>query len=129
VPIQSMNCPKCGKPASEYMPGKWECLSCRSRFIYEEPLKPDRYLKVERTTRADDSMFFVCTKCCVRFPRAAHGEYVCPRCKRSYCQEHRGSSKWCLKCRNRMLLFAFLILCAIGAVTQIISWLLAIPLQ
>ena len=45
--VNLMNCPKCGKRASEYAPNKWECLSCGSRFVYEPPLKPDKYIRQE----------------------------------------------------------------------------------
>ncbi len=37
MPLQSTSCPKCGKEASEYAEGKWRCLHCGLKFIYEKP--------------------------------------------------------------------------------------------
>ena len=39
MPVVAMNCPVCGKMATEYEEGKWQCLSprCQVKFLYEKP--------------------------------------------------------------------------------------------
>ena len=44
MPIQSTACPKCGKETSEYAPGKWKCLHCGRKFIYEKPPAVTQYI-------------------------------------------------------------------------------------
>jgi len=38
--IVNMACPKCGGQASEYDAGKWACLKCGNKFLYEAPPPP-----------------------------------------------------------------------------------------
>jgi DNA-directed RNA polymerase subunit RPC12/RpoP len=40
MPVQSMSCPKCGRQATEYAEGKWQCLHCGIKFLYEKPTAP-----------------------------------------------------------------------------------------
>lgn len=38
--IVNMACPKCGGQASEYDAGKWSCLQCQNKFLYQPPPPP-----------------------------------------------------------------------------------------
>lgn len=40
MPVVSMNCPVCGKQATEYDENKWQCLYCGGKFRYERPMAP-----------------------------------------------------------------------------------------
>jgi hypothetical protein len=55
--VHKMNCPRCGRAASEYQPNKWKCLTCGTSFIYEPPIKPDRYVRIEKVEKMDASSF------------------------------------------------------------------------
>jgi hypothetical protein len=87
--IIPMSCPHCGKPASEYAPDKWQCLTCRRKFLYEPPKKPDKYVRIEEVSSLDGSSFFVCGNCGGRFPRGSIPEFTCRRCHKSFCPEHK----------------------------------------
>lgn len=91
--VQLMNCPSCGKQASEFQPGKWRCLTCGAYFEYQAPRQPDRYVKIETVTGLAESSFFVCAICGGKFNRANHPEYTCKECKRSVCSEHMGKGE------------------------------------
>lgn len=100
APVQSMNCPKCGKSASEYQPNKWKCLHCGRKFIYEPPRHPDNYVKVEHVTTIADDSFYICGSCGGKFPKHSYAEFTCTRCKKSVCPEHvdKQSKGYCKKC-------------------------------
>jgi hypothetical protein len=113
--VKSMVCPSCGAPASEYQQNKWECLSCGRRFVYEPPRHPDQYVRVEKVEKLDDSSFFICGYCGGKFPRHSHAEYVCKRCKKSFCQEHiNKKTQRCKRCdaavRSVFMLIAIAVL-------------------
>ena len=46
--IQVMNCPVCKQPATEYDINKWRCLSCQTKFIYEEPTKTSENIILQK---------------------------------------------------------------------------------
>jgi hypothetical protein len=100
--VQSMCCPKCGRPASEYAPSKWQCLHCQTRFIYEPPPQPDQYIKVETVTKFDDMTFFECAKCHGKFPKMSSPEYCCKTCGNTFCKSCMSvyAGHECKNCRS-----------------------------
>lgn len=110
--IQTMNCPHCGREATEYQECKWQCLYCGTKFIYEPPpkppplFKPDRYIKNEKILSLDEtSHFFLCSSCGGRFSRLSFPEFKCRVCGQSLCKDHaihdmHGSPPICRSCQN-----------------------------
>ncbi len=122
--LQPLNCPSCGREASEYEPSKWQCLRCGRRFAYEAPARPDSYQRVEHVTTLDDSSFFVCANCHGRFPRQSYPEFVCKKCDKSFCAEHmhKEVKGYCKACGHTwtcvgcliLALLAFVLLAVLG---------------
>lgn len=83
MPVQSMNCPKCGGRASEYAPNKWQCLKCQSRFIYEPP--PEDPVPDEYVVHKLDSDRFRCSSCGGTFSELAFAKYHCKACGAVIC--------------------------------------------
>ena len=52
--VEVMICSICGKPATEYDEGKWKCLNCGLKFIYEKPPTSDKKeISISHTTKSD----------------------------------------------------------------------------
>lgn len=115
MPVQLMNCPSCGKQASEYEPSKWQCLSCGSKFVYEPP--PE--MKVEkREVIVASQQEFQCAVCGGTFDTKGVGKYVCANCGAVVCGTRlpsgegtcfRFSAKVCKLCysKRQVLLLVF----------------------
>ena len=100
--VHPMNCPKCGKPASEYQANKWRCLSCGVSFIYEPAPKPDQYVRIEKVEMMDESSFFTCSRCQGKFPRHSYAQFKCASCGQPICPQCM-DAKWktyCQQCAN-----------------------------
>ena len=125
--VQPMNCPKCGKRASEYQPNKWECLYCGRRFIYEPPRHPDSYVRIEQVTSFDDSSFYVCADCGGKFPKHSYAEFTCKKCKKAFCPEHvdKQMKGYCKQCALALTmaygcgcLIVIIIICVIAGLAK-----------
>jgi ribosomal protein L37AE/L43A len=126
VTVNLMNCPKCGKRASEYAPNKWECLSCGSRFVYEPPLKPDKYIKQEATVTPDEAAFFGCCGCRRRVSKFVEAAYVCRKCGYTFCEKcYYPSTGRCRRCESINTLIIGAIVVALGVA---LLWLLSLIL-
>lgn len=106
MPVRPMMCPRCGEQTSEYDKGKWQCLSCGARFIYEKPPETVR-AEVELTTKFE-GLTYTCSACASKFPRQAYPEYKCVKCRRTYCPTCYGvnegaSSGLCVSCHKARL--------------------------
>jgi hypothetical protein len=118
MPIQAMNCPKCGKPASEYSPGKWQCLTCGTKFVYEKP--PDKTVheqRIEHTgtvTLSDESYLYQCPGCKLSYSKLTEPPNTCTMCGVEFCRrcfgvgnllkERRGPRHvtLCLRCSEKL---------------------------
>jgi len=119
MPVQVMNCPKCGRPASEYSPDKWQCMNakCGIRFIYEPPTQGNATRQKEYTLivgagqgagQGDGQdgaavVFFRCASCGGEFNKALNPEFRCRSCGAALCIEcgvPRGRGL-CRECRDR----------------------------
>ena len=78
MPIEPMLCPKCRKPASEYDEGKWKCLNCGVKFIYEAPPSTDKH--EYHLVQTIDAPAFTCKGCGGSFPKQTYAQYACSRC-------------------------------------------------
>ena len=129
MPVQEMNCPKCGESASEYALNKWQCLHCGSKFIYEPPPQPDQLIRQEVVVVGEESAYFVCAACGGRIPRLTCPEYTCPRCKRTVCQECINTYQGlCVPCINRRELIQNRVAVAVvlGFILMVLIWLVIV---
>ena len=122
MPVQEMNCPKCGHRAAEYDANKWQCLHCGSKFIYEPPPKPDRLIRKEVVVRGDESSHYICSACGGRIPRLTCPEYTCRWCKKSVCKDCMEDCGYCTRCLGRIALWF------IGGIAFILFILIGVPL-
>ncbi len=56
MPVVSLSCPQCGKPATEYDENKWQCLTCGSKFVYEKPIQQPSVNLTKVVKRAGESV-------------------------------------------------------------------------
>ena len=108
MPVQSMSCPKCGKPASEYSPNKWQCLSCQTKFVYETP--PEVSVQQHRLELVTDGLSYQCGLCGLQFSKMLQPANECTACHKTLCPEcfglnaplkkrrGPGHAKLCLAC-------------------------------
>ncbi len=110
MPIQSMSCPKCGRPASEYSPSKWQCLHCQAKFVYEAP--PQVTVQEHRLELQTDGLGYKCVQCGLMFSRMMQPANECTRCHKALCPECFGlndpikkkrsslHARLCMSCSN-----------------------------
>lgn len=89
--IQSMQCPKCGKAATEYDKNKWKCLHCQTNFIYEPP-KELQAPKIEVLNQQieikdfpKDGLVYQCQICGLNYSCLTSPPQPCRSCGTSLC--------------------------------------------
>ena len=85
MPIQSVSCPNCGKPASEYQPDKWQCLSCGRKFIYERPAEEQRIVHENRMEITGAGIIYQCPRCGLQFSKLTQPPNTCRHCGNQFC--------------------------------------------
>lgn len=119
--VQSMNCPRCGKPATEYDKNKWQCLNCQTKFIYEPPKDPDVVIRHEVDVD-DKTIYYNCKSCGMRYSNLTNPSQRCIKCGAIECPDcFKKYKNICLKCRNKTLANVSGIIIAV-----VVGWILLI---
>ena len=85
MPVQSMQCPKCGKWATEYDLNKWQCLSCQTKFIYEPP-PPSEDVNIHHKINTSEFVY-TCARCGLNISRLIKPEQSCQECGEDICPD------------------------------------------